>query len=79
MMGSNGEQPSGKGTLAIIPGEVLVRLEEGLLGRIFSGFHLTQHPVTKVVDRFLVSFDQVRKRVIVAVLGLDDPGHFVSH
>jgi hypothetical protein len=31
------------------------------------------------MDRFLVSLDQVRKSVIVAVLGLDNPGLLISH
>ena len=79
VVGGNGEQPGWKRAFAVITGKVLVRLEEGLLGRVFSSLRLAQHPVTQVVDRFLVSRDQVRKSVIIAVLGLDDPGHLVSH
>src|SRR5512141_3109190 len=79
VVSGDGQQPGGKRPLTVVAGEVLVCLEEGLLSRVFSGLCLTQHPVTEVVHRFLVSLDQIRKTFVIAVLGLDDPGHFVSH
>ena len=78
-MGGNGEQPGGKGTLDVIAGQVLVGLEEGLLSRVFGGFGFTEHPITQVVDRFLVRLDQVGKGFIIAFSGLEYPGLFVSH
>ena len=78
-MGCDREQPGSKGPLDIIAMKVLVGPQKGLLRGVFRRFGLTQHAITQVVDRSLVGLNDVCKRFVASVFGLEYPGLFLVH
>lgn len=59
--------------------KVLIGPQEGLLGGIFSRFDMSQHAITQVIDRSLIGLNDVRKRFVASVFGLENPGFFFVH
>ena len=59
--------------------QVLVGTQEGFLRGIFSGFGLAQHAVTQIVDVRLMFLDELCKRLVIALLSLENPGKFIVH
>src|SRR5512138_28942 len=78
-MSGNGKQPRGKGTALVVAVQILIGTQKGLLGGIFGGFRLTQHAIAQVIDVCLMFFDELCKRIVVALLSLEYPGKFVVH
>src|SRR5919112_1418534 len=73
------KQPGSKWPRPIIAMQVLVGTQKCLLRGIFSGFGLTQHAVTQIVDVRLVFLNKPCKRFVIALLRLENPGKFIVH
>jgi hypothetical protein len=73
------KQPGCKRALEIITMKVLEDSQEGLLCGILRRFGMAQHAITQVVDWSLIRLNDVSKRFVVSVFGLEYPGLFLVH
>src|SRR3972149_7705255 len=76
MIGSDLQEPIHEWSVRIVAAEILVGLQEGLLGSILGLVSIPQQPEAQVVDRRLVSSDQVGGCALVTLACPFDPHGF---
>src|SRR5215208_2527289 len=79
VMRSNGEQPRCKRAALVITMQVLISAQKRLLRGIFGSFGFAQHAIAQVKDVRLMFFDELGKRLVTALLSLENPDKFVVH
>jgi hypothetical protein len=78
-MCGDGEQPGRKRALHIVTMQIFVGSQKGFLCGIFSPVCFAEHTVAQIKDRLLIGLDQKCKRLVTALLRLEDPGLFLVH
>ena len=77
LVNGNPVEPRGEVCFGPKPIQVLVSVDEGLLGQILRVRQRAGHPIAERVNHALMVFDQIFNSAVVALLALDYPTSIV--